>query len=249
MVGQNRASSSTVLSELRTGATGTDHVLNVINRSDESIVVTSVTLYDCENIQGSCTTRRLNIRIPAGGQAMILRIRPRFDDKPSGFQSRFSWTVERQPEPAPAIERAPVREAIAEPKQDTVGRAVERPGGVADPGVRDMIDDAIKADSLNDRVVDTLIVTPGMVAIKAGDSVPVGRAVAVAAHNAAGRAIPGVRVRIRIETGDEYARVANGMLLGLKAGSAVLLVEPPRPTGTTGGEPKGASRVLVRVTP
>jgi hypothetical protein len=180
---------------------------------------------------------------------MILRVRPRFDDKPSTFKSRFSWSPEKPAEREPAVERVPLRQAVAEPKPDTVGRAVERPGGVADPGVREMIDDAIKADSLNDRVVDTLIVTPAMVAIKVGDSIAVGRAVAVASHNAAGQAIPGIRLRIRIETGDEFARLANGLLWGLKAGSAVLLVEPPRPPGTTGGEPKGASRVLVRVIP
>jgi hypothetical protein len=65
MVGQNRASSSTVLSEIRPGATGTDHVLNVINRSDESIVVTSVT--------PSTTARISRAPAPPGGSTSASR--------------------------------------------------------------------------------------------------------------------------------------------------------------------------------
>ena len=179
---------------------------------------------------------------------MILRVRPRVDDKPSSFQSRFNWTVERPAERAAPPPPVPVR--IAEPVPDSAhSAATEQPAGATDSRVRALIDEAIKADSANDQVVDTLLVTPAIVTIKVGDRAPIGRAIAIIARNPDGRAIPGIRIRVRIETGEEFARVENGALLGLTAGSAVLVVEPPRPPGTTGGEPKGASRVLVRVVP
>jgi hypothetical protein len=40
--------------------------------------------------------------------------------------------------------------------------------------------------------------------------------------------------------------VDQGAVVGLKEGTAVLLIAPARPPGAT-GEPKGASRVVVRV--
>jgi hypothetical protein len=65
-----------------------------MNHSTHAIVVTSLRLMECENIQGSCGTRRMKERVPPGGRVMIQRVRPRFPEQPSGFRYTFTWEEE-----------------------------------------------------------------------------------------------------------------------------------------------------------
>src|SRR5262249_49160213 len=82
------------------GANG-DRQVYVTNGSSHSIVVTSVRLTDCENIQ-NCGTNRVKMTIGPGGRIMVLRVRLRFPDQSSSFRYTFTWEPEREEGPTAA---------------------------------------------------------------------------------------------------------------------------------------------------
>lgn len=239
MVGQGSASAqnpptnTNVSAELKVGANGSDQVILVTNRSDQSIIVNSVTLKDCKNVQGSCSTRRLNVRVYPGTAIPVHRIRQRYPDQEFWFQYTFSWTtdqpIESQPGPAIAI---PLSQA----------------DGIADQKVREKVKAAIETEAATPAAIDTVTVTPGQLTLKVGQRVELGQALGAVARSSDGTAILGVKLRVSVEVGQEHARLENGGLVGLKPGTALLLIAPPLPPDTK-GEAKGASRVIIRVVP
>jgi hypothetical protein len=78
-----------------------DRQVYVINGSSHSIVVTSVRLTDCENIQ-NCGTNRVKMTLGPGGRIMVLRVRLRFPDRSSSFRYTFTWEPEREEGPTAA---------------------------------------------------------------------------------------------------------------------------------------------------
>lgn len=89
------ATTQNVVGELEESEGSTrDHLIFVINRSSENIIVTSVRLLECENVQGSCATIRRKTRVLAGGRVMVHRVRPRFPDQSFSFRYTFTWEPE-----------------------------------------------------------------------------------------------------------------------------------------------------------
>ena len=96
----NPASTSTIETRLEQASGGDQaSLIYIINRSSQQIIVTSIRLMECENIQGSCGVRRLKLRVPAGGQTMVQRVRPRDPDQPSGFRYTYTWELEQDEGP------------------------------------------------------------------------------------------------------------------------------------------------------
>jgi hypothetical protein len=88
------ATNQTVDTELDTSLGNGDHVVYVINRSSQPIIVTSVRLIECENVQGSCSVIRMKTRVSPGGRVMVHRVRARFPDQGMSFRYTFTWEVE-----------------------------------------------------------------------------------------------------------------------------------------------------------
>ncbi len=135
-----------------------------------------------------------------------------------------------------------------EPADQPVAVRLNQVDSIGDKTVRDKVREALKADSAAPPVVDTVEVTPVQVSVRAGERVELARSIVIVTRDAVGNAIPGVRLKLAIEVGGEFAKVDAGWLQGLKPGTAVMLIAPPLPPDAT-GEPKGASRILVRVLP
>ncbi len=90
-----RATNQTVTSRLeQSHGSSLEQVVYVSNRSSENIVLTSVRLMECENVQGSCASRRFKTKIPAGSTALVHRVRPRDPDRGISFRYTFTWELE-----------------------------------------------------------------------------------------------------------------------------------------------------------
>jgi hypothetical protein len=83
----------TVTSSLEdVSAGGPGHVIYVANGSSVPIQVSSVTLYDCENIKLRCDEPiRLKQRLEPGRRHSVARIDPKDSERSYHFRYRFSW--------------------------------------------------------------------------------------------------------------------------------------------------------------
>ena len=90
--GQNvPATSQTVDAELDTSIGNGDHMIYVNNRSSVDIIVTSVRLTECENVQGSCSVIKKKVRLGPGSRVLVHRVRPRYPDQNFSFRYSFTW--------------------------------------------------------------------------------------------------------------------------------------------------------------
>lgn len=95
LIGQDiPAGPASVTTQLDQSQGNEDQVIYVDNRSTHSIIVTSVRLMECENIQGNCSTIRRKIRIPGGARIQVYRVRARFPDQGTSFRYTFTWEEE-----------------------------------------------------------------------------------------------------------------------------------------------------------
>src|SRR5262249_37229447 len=76
-----------------------EQVIYVINSSSEPIIVTSVRLMDCQNVQGSCSPVRFKTRVGSGSRAPVHRVRARYPDQAFSFRYTFTWEAERSEGP------------------------------------------------------------------------------------------------------------------------------------------------------
>ncbi|MBL8986722.1 MAG: hypothetical protein JNJ80_10665 [Gemmatimonadetes bacterium] len=238
-----QASAYDVNLAIRDGMSGTERLVIVTNRARIPIIVTQVRLTECENVQGGCIVRKLNQRVLAGAEVTLLRIRARSPDQPFGFRTAFSWKPEEGAEGPGEVPSS------VDPPAPAVRSVAPSPPDTAPSGAAKLVADAIRADSMAEAaVVDTLRVLPETgLSLAVGQSVELGKVLRIQALNAAKEQIPGVRVRIRIDLGSDVVRLERGVLTGLAPGIAVLYFSPPPPAGVTGGEPKGGSRIVVKV--
>jgi hypothetical protein len=89
------ATGSTIVTDMEQSPAGEfSQLIYVMNHSSHAIIVTSLRLMECENVQGGCGTRRMKERVPPGGRVLIQRVRPRSPDLPSGFRYTFTWEEE-----------------------------------------------------------------------------------------------------------------------------------------------------------
>ena len=92
VAGQNvPANNQSVDAELDTSIGNGDHMIYVNNRSSVEIIVTSVRLMDCENVQGSCSVIKKKIRLSAGSRVLVHRVRARYPDQNFSFRYSFTW--------------------------------------------------------------------------------------------------------------------------------------------------------------
>ena len=64
-----------------------------MNHSTHMIIVTSIRLMECENVQGNCGTRRMKQRVRPGARVMVQRVRARSPDQPFGLRYSFTWKL------------------------------------------------------------------------------------------------------------------------------------------------------------
>ena len=100
------ATNYTIVMETKQSESGEGHVIYVDNRSSQDIIVTSVSLTECDNVRESCHPMPLKMRINAGDKRVVLRIHPRSDDRGYSYRSSFAWEL---------VNDAPRQIARAEP--------------------------------------------------------------------------------------------------------------------------------------
>jgi hypothetical protein len=183
-------------------------VIYVMNHSSHAIIVTSIRLMECENVQGNCGTRRLKQRVAPGGRVIIQRVRPRSPDLPSGFRYSFTWEEE----------------------------------AAEGPTARDVEKDNTAL------VVDTVIVQPKLFDIKVGETIDLAQILRFKAMNAAGQELPRIYFYTQIALGEDFIALEGTRLTGKAAGTAALLISASSVQGPI-PPTKGASRILVQVTP
>lgn len=69
----------------------------VENRSTVPITVTSVRLYDCENIKNRCEVTRLNVAVHPGRRVRIATVQAANDT--AAYRYRWSWTWSHEGSP------------------------------------------------------------------------------------------------------------------------------------------------------
>jgi hypothetical protein len=69
-------------------------VAYIHNLSSVQIVIYSLTLRDCENVKGSCSPQKVNIKIPAGSRRSVKRIEPRSPDASFRFSMSYGWRAD-----------------------------------------------------------------------------------------------------------------------------------------------------------
>jgi hypothetical protein len=77
------------LEPLRNGE-GADIVVS--NNATVDVVITSVTLRECENIRNRCEMRPLSVRVPAGQRRQVATVNS--SDRSRAHSFRYSWTWE-----------------------------------------------------------------------------------------------------------------------------------------------------------
>jgi hypothetical protein len=85
------ATNRTVEGELDTSIGNGDHMIYVNNRSSVEIIVTSVRLSDCENVQGSCSVIKKKTKLGPGSRVLVHRVRARYPDQHFSFSYSFTW--------------------------------------------------------------------------------------------------------------------------------------------------------------
>jgi len=69
-------------------------VAYIHNRSSVQIVIYSLTLRDCENVKGSCSPQKVNIKLPAGTRRAVRRIEPRNTEASFRFSMSYGWRAD-----------------------------------------------------------------------------------------------------------------------------------------------------------
>lgn len=75
---------------------GEGQIITLENRSDETVVVTSVTLSDCVNIRTPCERHPLDVLIAPQEKKKLLTVRWVGGGLPTSFQRSFEWHVRRE---------------------------------------------------------------------------------------------------------------------------------------------------------
>jgi len=75
---------------------GDGHEIYVLNHSTVPIVVTGLSLYDCENIKNRCDVQRLQVHVQPRQRVVLAIVRPNDKSRPSSFQFRYSWEPARE---------------------------------------------------------------------------------------------------------------------------------------------------------
>ena len=66
-------------------------IIYMRNNSDAPITITSLTLYECENIRNTCIMMPLSVRLDPGQAREIQRVEPQRREQSFRFRFRFGW--------------------------------------------------------------------------------------------------------------------------------------------------------------
>ncbi|MEO8450874.1 MAG: hypothetical protein ABI647_13840 [Gemmatimonadota bacterium] len=205
-----------------------DRLIFLTNGNAETVIVTSLRLVECVNVDGGCgATRNAQLRVLPDQEVLLLRVKAGAVSHPPKFKLSYTWKPER-------TELGPEVEVLFDHSSP--------PDTLPVTGVR-------KRDAAVAAAVDSIVVAPATVTVHVGATLNLGKVLRMTALDAEGKTVPGITFRMAVDTGKLYARLSGGILTGLKPGSALLLISPPQPPGTASVHPKGASRVTVTVVP
>jgi hypothetical protein len=97
-------------------------------------------------------------------------------------------------------------------------------------------------------VVDTVIVLPKLLDIKAGETIDLTQVLQLKALNSAGQELPRIYFHTEIALGEDFIELKGTRLTGKAPGTAALLIRASTVQGPV-LPARGASRILIQVTP
>lgn len=71
-------------------------IIYMRNNTDAPLTITSVTLYECENIRNPCFTQQYSVRLEPGEVKEIQRVEAQRSNQPFRFRYRFGWGPARE---------------------------------------------------------------------------------------------------------------------------------------------------------
>lgn len=85
---------TTVFTTVDRMLTGPAHLVFVENRSSVPVTVYSFTLRECQNVEGPCTVRPLDVRVDPGARVQMARVDPSEREKPFTYHYSFGWRTD-----------------------------------------------------------------------------------------------------------------------------------------------------------
>ena len=70
------------------------HLVSIVNLSSDPVVVSSITLDQCENIKQPCELRPVELRIPSNSRLLAMRVEPALQEHRFSYRVRFAWRVD-----------------------------------------------------------------------------------------------------------------------------------------------------------
>ena len=86
------ASNANITDQAVASYNGVSQLVYVTNGSTVPIVVTSVRLYDCDNIRNRCEVVRMRVPVGPGHRELIVTVNPENPER--AYSYRYSWTWE-----------------------------------------------------------------------------------------------------------------------------------------------------------
>lgn len=66
-------------------------IIHMRNNTGDPVTITSLTLYDCENIRNACTTQPMAVRLEPGETKEVQRVEAQRREGAFSFRFRFGW--------------------------------------------------------------------------------------------------------------------------------------------------------------
>ncbi len=83
--------SETIEAHTEITLSGDGQEVYVLNHSSVPIIVTGLSLVNCENIKNRCEAERLHVRVPPGQRVSLVTVRLNNTSRPSSFDYRYTW--------------------------------------------------------------------------------------------------------------------------------------------------------------
>lgn len=207
----------------------------VLNNSSVPIVVTSVRLEECQNVEQACTLLPLHLTIAPRNRRRIATVSAA--DPTHGYNYHYSWSWTSS-SPVASDRPATIRSAVpGQPGVTRVDSVVSRE--VLTP-------EALQRLQAAGTTVDTIIATPDTVILHVGERTPPASLVSVVALDSSGHRVEPFSPTFIMPRSSVYA-FRSGTFEAVAAGEAVFFVEAlPRMTDRR-GHPSTA--VVLKVLP
>lgn len=70
------------------------HAVSARNRSERSVRITGLALYDCVNVQERCVVRDAGLLLAPREERVLIEVHPWFPTRPPRYRLAYKWRLE-----------------------------------------------------------------------------------------------------------------------------------------------------------